>query len=269
MPTTIIDMPIYPAPAGPGSAFLIGTVIILAALLIWWLASGEYKKRGWIMPLVFIGTGLSALLIEPIFDNTLLYWYPVDNPLAVMEAYERTIPWYVPLGYAWFFGGTAYLLQRTFERGVSTAQIWALFALSIVIDWLAVSICEWLDLSAFYGNQPFHSFGSPIWFSFADATGAFVLAAALHAFLPHLQGLKRLWLLVLPTFTYGGTLGSVTAPISLALNSAWSTEATWLAGLATMALCSTAVYAISQFAASPKTTTAHLTAEDSAVAAVK
>jgi hypothetical protein len=249
MPSTIIDMPIMAAPQTAGYAFLIGTIAILVGLMIWWLASGEFRKRGWIMPLVFIGTGLSAILIEPIFDNTLLYWYPVENALAVFSAYERTIPWYVPLGYAWFFGGTAYLLQRSFAQGVSRAQIWGLFAIVIFTDWLAVSICEWMDLSAFYGNQPFHSFGSPIWFSFTDATGAFVLAAALHVFLPHLTGLKRLWLLILPTFTYGGTLGSVTAPISLALNSAWSTEATWLAGLGTMALCSTAVYAITQFAA--------------------
>lgn len=249
MPSTILPMPINPAPQPAGSAFLIGTIVILAGLLIWWISSGEYKKRGWIMPLVFIGTGFSAILIEPIFDNTLLYWYPAENDLAVFSAYERTIPWYVPLGYAWFFGGTAYLLQRAFEAGVSRAQIWRLFAVVIFTDWLAVSICEWMDLSAFYGDQPFHHFGSPIWFSFADATGAFVLAAALHTFLPWLKGAKRLWLLILPTFTYGATLGSVTAPIALALNSAWSAQATWLAGVATMALCYTAVYAIGQFAA--------------------
>lgn len=249
MTSTIVPMPVYPAPEIPGLAFLIGTIVILAGLLVWWYVSEEYKKRGFILPLVFIGTGFSAILIEPIFDNTLLYWYPDVNPLSVFSAYERTIPWYVPLGYAWFFGGTAYLLQKAFEAGRSTKQIWGLFAMVVFTDWLAVSICEWLDLSAFYGNQPFHFFGSPIWFSFADATGAFVLAAALHAFLPYLSGIKRLWLLILPTFTYGATLGSATSPISLALNSGWSTTAISLAGLATMALCASAIHGITIFAA--------------------
>jgi hypothetical protein len=247
--TTIIPMPIQAAPQPAGTLFLAGTTVILAGLLIWWLKSGEYRERGWNMPLVFLGTGLSAILIEPIFDNTLLYWYPAVNELAFFTAYERTLPWYVPLGYAWFFGGTAYLLQRQFEKGVSVGKVWQFFAGVVVIDWLAVSICEWLSLSAFYGNQPFHMVGSPIWFSFTDATGAFVLAAALHLFLPHLSGSRKLWLLVLPTFTYGGTLGSVTAPVSLALNSAWSTPVTWLAGAATMALCATAIHVTARFAA--------------------
>ena len=52
------------------------------------------------MPLVFAGTALSAMMIEPIYDNTLLYWYPDENDLALFRAYERTIPWYVPLGCA-------------------------------------------------------------------------------------------------------------------------------------------------------------------------
>lgn len=248
MASTIMPMPVYPAPSPAGLYFLVGTTVIIIALLIWWAKSGEYRQRGWTMPLVFLGTGLSAVLIEPVFDNTLLYWYPAVNDLAFFTAYERTLPWYVPLGYAWFFGGTAYLLQRRFEQGVTSGEVWRLFALVVCIDWLAVSICEWLSLSAFYGNQPFHLIGSPLWFSFADATGAFVLAAALHLFLPHLQGRDRLWLLLLPTFTYGGTLGSVTAPVSLALNSAWPTTLTWLAGAATMALCATAIHVTARFA---------------------
>jgi hypothetical protein len=252
MTSTIIPMPVFPAPQPAGTIFLTGTILILVGLMLWWFFSGEKEKRGWILPLVFIGTGLSAIFLEPIYDNTLLYWYPPVNDQAVFTAYERTIPWFVPLGYAWFIGGSAYLLQRAFANGVTKPQAWKLFGLMIFTDWIAVSTCEWLSISAFYGNQPFHIIGSPLWFSFCDATGAYVLAAALHAFLPALQGAKRLWLLILPTFTYGATLGSVTAPVSLALNSAWSTPVVWLCGLATMAMCCIAIYAITQFATTDK-----------------
>lgn len=252
MLSTIVPMPINPAPEPAGLIFLVGTCLILVGLMVWWYTSGEYKNRGWVLPLVFIGTGFSAIVVEPIFDNTLLYWYPDENPLSVYRGYMRTIPWFVPLGYAWFFGGTAYLLQKAFEKGVTKARIWQFFALSIVIDWVAVSICEWLGLSAFYGNQPFHWVGSPIWFSFCDATGGFVLAGALHLLLPHLTGAKRMWLLILPTFTYGSTLGSASAPVSMALNSDWSTPVVYLCGIATMAMCCMAVYTITQFAASDK-----------------
>lgn len=244
MPTTIVPMPVMPAPQLAGTAFLIGTLVIMCALLLWWACSGERTRKGWILPLTFAGTALSAVMIEPIYDNNLLYWYPDENSLAFFRGYGRTIPWYVPLGYAWFFGGSAYLVFRVIDAGASAKRIWQLFAVTALVDWLAVSICEWLDLSAFYGNQPFHIFGSPIWFSFCDATGGFVLGAALALFIPYLEGARRLWLLILPSFTYASTLGSTTAPVSLALNSAWSTPLTWAAGALTMALCMIAIHVV-------------------------
>jgi len=241
---TSITMPVHPDPGFSGTVFLTGTILTVVAFLVWWALSAE-RKRGPVMPLVFIGTAISAVLIEPIFDNTLLYWYPPENPLGAFTAYGRTIPWFVPLGYAWFFGGAAYLLQRLFARGIRVPQVWALFLGLVAIDWLAVSICEWFNLSAFYVNQPFHWFGSPLWFSFADATGAFVLGMALFALVPHLQGWRKALLLLLPTFTYGGVLGSTTAPISLALNSGWSDAMVWGCGTATILLCCTLIHVIS------------------------
>lgn len=246
MSETIPTMPVMPATEPAGTIFLIGTCIIMAAILAWWAFGGERKRRGWILPLVFAGTALSAVMIEPIYDNTLLYWYPDENSLAFFRAYGRTIPWYVPLGYAWFFGGSAYLVWRVIDDGASAARIWQLFGATVFVDWLAVSICEWLDLSAFYGNQPFHLFGSPLWFSFCDATGGFVLGAAMAIFVPYLQGARRLWLLLLPSFTYASTLGSTTAPVSLALNSGWSAPLVWAGGAATMAMCMVAVHVIAQ-----------------------
>jgi hypothetical protein len=249
MPSTIVTMPVMPAPQPAGTIFLVGTLLIMSAILLWWAFGGEKARKGWLLPLTFAGTALSAVMIEPIYDNTLLYWYPAENGLAFFRAYGRTIPWYVPLGYAWFFGGSGYLVYRVIEAGASAGRIWQLFAATVVVDWLAVSICEWLDLSAFYGNQPFHLFGSPIWFSFCDATGGFVLGAALALFVPFLEGKRRLWLLILPSFTYASTLGSTTAPVSLALNSGWSTPYTWAAGAATMGLCLIAIHVIAQLSA--------------------
>ncbi len=107
-------MPIHVAAQPAGWIFLIGTLLILSSILAWWAIGGERRERGWALPFVFVGTALSAVVIEPIFDNTLLYWYPPVNELAFFRGFERTIPWYVPLGYAWFFGGTAYLLARRF-----------------------------------------------------------------------------------------------------------------------------------------------------------
>jgi hypothetical protein len=247
---TIIPMPIMTAPSVVGAAFLFGTIIIMSGILLWWAFGGERRRQGWVLPLIFAGSALSAVMIEPIYDNTLLYWYPNVNELAFFRGYGRTIPLYVPFGYAWFFGGSAYVVWRVIEGGATARRIWILFAGTVMVDWLAVSICEWLKLSAFYGNQPYHLFGAPLWFSFCDATGGFVLGAALAVFLPYLRGVQRFWLLILPSFTYASTLGSTTAPVSLALNSGWSTSLVWACGTATMLMCMIAVHVIAQMSAS-------------------
>jgi hypothetical protein len=249
---TLIPMPVHAASLFYGWVFLIATIAILIGITIWWLVSGEYRQRGMVLPLVFTGTALSSILIEPIFDNVLLYWYPPENPLAFFTAFGRTIPWYVPLGYAWLFGGGGYLIQRQFEKGIGKAAVWKLFALFVFLDWLATGTAGWFGLSAFYGNQPFVFLaGCPLWFSFVDATGSFMMAIVLHQFLPVLSGTRRAWLLILPTFTYGATLGPTTAPVALALNSGWSTPVTWLAGAATMAMCAVVIWAIGEIVAKP------------------
>lgn len=104
-------------PFAPSLAFTVACVAIVAALLVWWWASGE-RRRGPVLPLFLLGVALSGIVVEPIFDNTLLYWYQPDNPLGVYNAFDRTVPWFVPTGYAWFFGGSSYILWRLFVRGI-------------------------------------------------------------------------------------------------------------------------------------------------------
>lgn len=251
IPSTIPMMPVRVAPSPASEIFTIGTTAILLAMLLWWLLA-ERRRTGWAMPFIFLGTALSSLLIEPIFDNTLLYWYPEVNDLAVFRGFDRTIPWFVPLGYAWFFGGTAYFLARAFEKGMAAGRFWRAFAFVVFIDWLAVSICEWFGLSAFYGDQPYHLVGSPLWFSFCDATGAFTLAGALHLLMPYLERGRRLWLIALPIFTYGATLGSTGAPVSIALTSGWSTAMIWIAGTATIVMCLVVVNLVGSVARHPR-----------------
>lgn len=237
--------------------FTLAAISILSALLIWWWLSGEHRRRGFELPLVMAGTALSALTIEPIFDNTLLYWYQPDSSLVILEGYGRAIPAFVPIGYAWFFGGIAYCSARYLDHGIARAMIWFLFAAAVCVDWLAISICQWTGLSAFYGPQPFVFVGSPLWFSFCDATGAFALGAAIHIL--HKQNLtvSRLWLLLLPTLSYGGVLGATSAPVSLALNSGWMPTLVWLAGATTIGLCLSIVYGITRLSGARRDGTAH------------
>jgi hypothetical protein len=235
-------MPIHTSPTIPSVAFTVGSLLSVVGLLIWWLMAKEYRHPP-ALPIIFLGTAISALVVEPIFDNTLLYWYPPDNDLGVYAAYGRTVPWFVPVGYAWFFGGNAYVLCRLFQRGLSRNQILGLFGIVVVIDALATSTAGWLNISGFYGPQPFLWGGVNVWFSFADATGVIVGATVLHVLAPRLHGWRWLWLLVTPTIAYGAVLGGVCSPVTLGLHSDWTTLGRWLGGAATIALCCVVAYA--------------------------
>jgi hypothetical protein len=223
-------------PFGPSMWFTAASGTVVIALLVWWWVSGEHA-RGPVMPLLFVGIAISGIAVEPIFDNTLLYWYPPNNPLGVYSAFDRTVPWFVPLGYAWFFGGSSYILWRLFVRGISRAQIGAYFAVLVLIDAVATSTVGWIRISGFYGDQPFMVGGINIWFSFADATAGVVGAVILYLVVPRLKGWNWLWLVVIPTISYGAVLGGVTSPVVLGLHSDWTTFGRWLGGAGTIALC--------------------------------
>ena len=203
------------------------------------------------LPLFFLGTALSAMIVEPVFDNTLLYWYPPDNDLGVIGAYGRTVPWFVPIGYVWFFGGSSYVLWRLLQPGLTRSRIWLIFAVVVVIDAVATSTATWLSISGFYGPQPFLWGGVNVWFAFADATGVVVGATILYALAERLRGWNWLWLLVIPTMSYGGVLGAVTSPVTLGLHSDWTTEGRWIGGVATIALCCIVVHVCAQLMTHP------------------
>ena len=237
-------MPAHAAPADVGMNLLF-TVLVALAILAWWALSGE-RKRGPTLPLLMLGTALACVVVESVFDNVVLYWWPSDNPYALYASFGRKVPWSAVVAYGWYFSGVAYVQFRCFERGVTMRGAALLYLLGFAIDWLAMSIAEWTGQSGFYGYQPYHLFGNPLWFSFMDAAGAFAIAVALYGLAPHLKGARRLLLVIMPTYVYGGVLGATSAPVGQAINSGWSHTAIWICGTVTIAMCWLLVHVLSR-----------------------
>jgi hypothetical protein len=233
-------MPQNASPFGNVIAFTALGVIVIVGLLIWWAISE--RRRGPVLPLLIVGTALSGIVIEPVFDNTLLYWYPVDGSFSAVSAYGRNIPWWLVLGYGWFFGGSSYVLWRMFSNGVSRAKFVGLVIVVAGIDQLANGVAGWLKISGFYGPQPFKWSTINVWFGIADATAAVVGATVLYVLVPHLRGPRYAWLLVTPTIAYGAVLGGITAPVTLGLQSEWTTLGRWIGGAGTIALACVVLY---------------------------
>jgi hypothetical protein len=70
--TQVSDMmPIHSSPTIASTAITAGSLFIVVGLLVWWVLAKEYR-RGPALPIILLGTALSAVVVEPIFYNTLL-----------------------------------------------------------------------------------------------------------------------------------------------------------------------------------------------------
>jgi hypothetical protein len=242
-------MPVHRAPE---TAFVVYTVLMCAttvALLLWWLLSRE-RSRGWALPLLLAGGALSSLL-EPFLDNVVLVWYPVHQNLGAYHAFGRTIPIFVPIGYAWFCGGLLYLTARIYERGVSARAVWAVLGAVVAIDFVAIGLTTWIGVMGFYGQPPLKIAGYPLWWAAFDGSDVILGGAVVFLLLPHLKGRGLLWLLVIPSLVLGAVSGAVGWPITTALNSQWSTSAKILAAAMTIALGCSIVHAVARWIANP------------------
>lgn len=238
-------MPIHVAPATAYLAITVGMGAALVGLLVWWARAREYDRTGLVMPLLFLGVAIGSLIQEPVFDNVALYWYPPHNGWALYEAFGRTIPAYIPIGYAGFFGGVSFVEYRLIARGGTARTVWRLFAVSLVIDALATAFVSWINAGGFYGDQPFNVAQYPLWFAFVDAPTTIVNAIALLLLVPVLKGRRRLFLVLLPIITYSAVNGAVDPPAALALHSGWSSAATWVLAACSIAIGCAIVYACS------------------------
>jgi hypothetical protein len=245
MDHTIPDMPIREAPQGALIAYTVLMVLITLGFLIWWALSE--RKRGPALLLFLIGGALSGLM-EPWLDNVVLVGYPPDQITPVFVAFERAVPIFVPIGYAWFCGGLLYVLYRAFSTEFTARRIWALYGIVAVIDFIAIGLSAWIGVLEFFGDPPMKIAGFVVWWAAIDALQV-VLGATLAVFLvPALRGAKQLWLILIPSVVLGAAAGIVGWPISTALNSGWPMWAKYICALASIGFSLACTHFVAQSA---------------------
>jgi hypothetical protein len=244
-----VAMPLHDEPSGAVAVYTVLMTAITIGVLAYWLLSANERRRGPLLPLLLLGGFLSAVM-EPVLDNLILYWYPPHNSLQAFDAWGRSIPWFVPIGYAWYCGALPYVAFRIFERGTSTRRIWQLLGAVVLVDALAISTAGWLGTSGFYGNQPFNPWGTyPLWWPAVDGPHVMVGGAILCLLVPRLRGRSRAVLVAVPTLTLALVTGLCTWPIALALNSGWSDVPTHIAGAVTLVIGGALVWATTRIVA--------------------
>ena len=172
-----------------------------------------------------------------------------DGPVTpYFVAFERNVPIFVVIGYAWFCGGLLYVLYRAFEREFTARKIWILYGIIAVIDFIAIGLSAWLGILEFYGDPPMKVAGFVIWWAAIDALQV-VLGATLALFLvPRLRGLSVLWLVLIPPVVLGAAAGIVGWPISTALNSDWPMWAKYVCAFVSIGISLACTHFVAQSA---------------------
>lgn len=242
----VAAIPAMPIKDAPETAFAVYTALmalITGGFLVWWLVSE--RRHGPALPLLILGGALSGLM-EPWLDNIVLYRWPPHQNLAAFEAFGRTIPWFVLIGYGWYCGALPYVTARYLRRGFTANTIWALLGIIVVIDFLAIGLSAWLDVSGFFGDPPLRILGYPLWWAAIDGLHVILAGSIALLLIPHLRGWTLGFLVVLPSMALGASTGIVAWPVSIAINSQWPDPAKYLCAFATIGLSLAAVWGITR-----------------------
>ncbi len=242
-------VPAMPVRDNPDAALIVYTVLMVvltAGLLVWWLTSPAERRVGPALPFLLLGGALSGLM-ESWLDNVVLVGYPPDQNLPVLESFGRSVPMFVPIGYAWFCGGLLYLMARHFQRsGLRSRDVWAIYGMVVVIDFVAIGLSAWIGVLEFYGDPPMKVLGYPVWWAGIDGLHVILGGGLLLLALDHLRGRAQAWLILLPSVALGAASGIVAWPVSTAINSSWSDPAKYLCAVASIGLSLACVTAIAR-----------------------
>jgi preprotein translocase subunit SecY len=121
MTVPLAGVPEMPIRDSPNNALIIYTVlmvVVTSCFLLWWARTAAERKIGPALPLIVVGGVISGLM-EAWLDNVVLVGYPPHQALPVIEAFGRSVPIFVPIGYGWFCGGLLYVVARSFQRGIT------------------------------------------------------------------------------------------------------------------------------------------------------
>lgn len=208
------------------------TVALVAALFY------AYRHRDGLPVLCMIGGAFAMFSTEPILDHLLLVWYPRNSPLIFTELFDVSMPMYLIIGYPWYVGLGAYAVCKSIERGVSSRQLWKMFALIAVLDVVIELPSTASGVHIYYGNQPnFFQWGLSLTIPFVMSAVAIGCGFALRAVLNGTEGLfsRVAAVAVIPMASIAMLVGTQW-PLMLALNSNWTSAAVWATAALSIAL---------------------------------
>jgi hypothetical protein len=217
--------------------------VVLAGLLIASLFQWRRSGRA-TMTLLILG-GFVCCLNESTADVLGHCYFPTDGWMG-QTLVGRTIPLWVDLTYAVFFGAFPWFLSLLLRRGTSRRAMWSAIGTFWVLNVILELPLLGTKLYVYYGEQPFKVAHFPLFWLTINVLGAFSTAVVVARFGEFFRGRRALLLLVLPFATYMASW-VVDMPGFWALNSHASTAVKWVGVGASMVLGVIAIDALIRF----------------------
>jgi hypothetical protein len=220
----------------PHTAYTIIFVLVSVSLAVLLAGSAwQWRRSGQATMTLLILGGAVCCLNEPLVDVLGNCFFPLHGAAMGQTLLGRTVPLWVDVTYAIFFGAFPYFLSRLLLRGWSRRSMW----MAIGAFWVANLVLEIPLLSSnlyvYYGEQPFKVARFPLSWLTINVLGAFLAAVVAARGAAFFRGRRALLLLLVP---FAGYMASwvVDMPAFWALHSHAATWVKWCGVGAAIAL---------------------------------
>jgi hypothetical protein len=221
------------------------TVYLTLALALFAWGMKQAQKRLIIAAMLFGGAITSS--IEPLLDVVTGALHPIVGQDAMFTLMGRSIPLWVVVCYAIYYGGFGSLNLIAFIKGVSRRGVWLWFLAPLFGDVLWEEVMLHYKLYYYYGNQPFVLIKFPLYQPAGNSTGELLGVTALFFLRPCLTSAWRWFLAAAVVMPIAGVMGfnGVCWPGFYAVHSTWPASLVQLCGLLTWCLAALMVYVVS------------------------
>lgn len=196
----------------------------------------HWRRSGKPVFLLLFLAGGCMMAMEPAVDTVGGVWFPRVHSWVAFTAYGRPIPVWLCLAYFFYFGIGIGVFWTIIRRGVSARQLWGLFVLGMVGDFVFEAVLLHFNTYIYYGGQPLRALKFPFWWAPVNAVIVLVAATAVARFERQLTG-RRLLLIIPGLVTISAAVNAAVGwPSWLVINSRMSWAPRQVGGLATFAL---------------------------------
>lgn len=166
---------------------LIAIFVALALGSLIYCGLESRRTRSWLPLAIFLGAGL-AMFGESLVIQSMHVWYPAVGQVRAYEAFGQSIPVFAALAYWFYFAPAILLLMKKYAAGISYAQFWMFWGLTIagVVAYEVIGLS--FDLWIYYGVQPFTIGKLPMSWAFLNAMAVIPASVVLYRAQTWLRG---------------------------------------------------------------------------------